>query len=94
MIRKYDLSLEKIRTLLICFGNMILSFESMKISKKVEYLLRNYDVFVQQNDFSKKINYLLRKYDFVDQSYDSGRQDPAIQEPLPAKAWAPFAQTY
>ena len=37
------------RKLIICFENMILSFESMKVSKKVNCMLRKYDSFVQEN---------------------------------------------
>ena len=45
--------------------NLFNSVENMTLSKKVDYLLRNYSFSIQHLISSHKINYLLRKYDFV-----------------------------
>ena len=43
------------RKSVIFFGNIILSFEHIFVSKKVNYLLRKYDLFVQTCDFFKEM---------------------------------------
>ena len=42
-----------------CFENLIVSFENVGISEKVDYFLRKYDLFVQKMIYSKEINFLL-----------------------------------
>ena len=37
------------RKLFICFENTICSFEDVNVSKKVSYLLRKYDLFIEEN---------------------------------------------
>ena len=42
------------RKIIICFENMICSFGDMPFFKKVNYLLRKYDLFVQKHDLFKE----------------------------------------
>ena len=43
-LRKYDFP----STFIVFFENMIFAFENMDVSKKVNYLLRKYDLFMQE----------------------------------------------
>ena len=70
-------------------------------SKKVNYLLRVYNCFVRKDDVFKENEFIcFENYNSVDQKQSfllekySGSQDPAMEEPLPASAWAPFAQIH
>ena len=50
------------RKLISYFENVICPFENMRVSKKVNYLHRKYDLFIQKYGFFKENIYLLRKY--------------------------------
>ena len=54
-----------LKILFICFESMILLFENLPFTKKINDLLRKYDLFIQNMICLQKTNYLLRVYENI-----------------------------
>ena len=57
------------RKLIIWFANIIFSFGNITFPRTFNYLLRECDIFDQNNNASKKVTYVLRKHDLFNQEY-------------------------